>query len=153
MAQAVRVFGEIPDWAKTGQITLRNYSYRAEAHCKAKTAERQGAHPTIKLGTDEFRLWRQYFEEHLGGLPMAMQRMLENPDDQRQMTVPEPLPQWFDPSFAPDPRWQPREFVLMGRPGRKWPAIPEGQDYFAMVRGHGAPVEAGSAMRFAAGAQ
>jgi hypothetical protein len=72
---------------------------------------------------------------------MAMQRMLENPNDQRQMTVPEPLPQWFDPSFSPDPRWQPREFVLMGSLGRKWPPIPEGQDYSAMVAKHGIPVE------------
>lgn len=140
MAQAERVYGEIPAWAKTGPITLRNYSFRAEAHCKTKTAERQGAHPTIQLGADEFRLWRQYFEEHLGGLPMAMHRMLQNPDDQRQMSVPEPLPQWFDPSFTPDPRWQPRDYIQMGSRPVARPLIPECQDYTAMVKKHGRPI-------------
>lgn len=136
-----RAFGEIPHWAKTGPITLRNYGYRVELHCQAKAAERNGTHPTIKIGTDEFRLWRQYFECHLGGLPVVMERMLQNPnDDRREMTVPEIPPQWFDPSFIPDPGWQEREYVQMGRPGRKWPPIPEGQDYFSMVRKHGIPV-------------
>lgn len=139
MAQAERVYGEIPAWAKTGPITLRNYSYRAEVHCKTKTVERQGAHPTIQLGTDEFKLWRQYFEVHLGGLPMAMQRMLQNPDDQRHMSVPEPLPQWFDTSFVPNPHWQPREYVQMGTRARAREPIPEGQDYTTMVKQHGVP--------------
>lgn len=142
MARVERAYGEVPHWTKTGPITIRNYRYRAEAHCKSKTAERSGAHPTILLGTDEFRLWRQYFERHLGGLPLVMQRMLENPDDKRSMTVPEPLPQWFDPSFEPDPRWSAREYVQMGSRPAERPPIPEGQDHPAMIKKHGVPREA-----------
>lgn len=138
MVEKQREFGEIPHSAKTGPITLRNYSYRAEAHCKAKG---RGPYPTIKVGTDDFRLWRQYFERHLGGLPMAMQRMLENPDDERQMTVPEEFPQWFDTGFEPDPRWRETEFFVTAPPGRKWPPIPPGQSFREMVAKHGVPVD------------
>lgn len=135
-----REFGEIPHWAKTGPITLRNYGYRAEVHCKSKSQERNGAHPTIKIGTDDFRAWRQYFERHLGGLPVVMERMLQNPnDDRREMTVPELVPQWFDPSFVPDQKWREREYIQLGaRPVAREP-IPSGRDYVSMVAKHGIP--------------
>lgn len=61
--------------------------------------KRPAEHPTISPGTTEFALWFQYFQRHLGGLPWAMRALLDRKIS--AMTVPETVPQWFDPSFEP----------------------------------------------------
>jgi hypothetical protein len=91
-----RRFGDIPEALKTGQITLKNYNYRAEWHITNKP-KRPAEHPTISPGTTEFALWFQYFQRHLGGLPWAMRAVLDRKIS--AMTVPELRPEWFDPSF------------------------------------------------------
>lgn len=133
-----RAYGAIPEWAKTGMITLRNYPYRAELHCFERSGERKGTHPTVKLENPEGKLWRQYFEVHLGGLPHCMVMLIT--ERIIEMTVPEPVPMWFDPSFEPDPKYVSPEYVEPRFPGRYWPPIPEGQDYETMLRQYGAPV-------------
>lgn len=105
MAKPVqRKFGTIPEWAKTGPIGLRNYPYRAEQHCSVQGQKRNGLHPTITHNGPDFPLWHQYFERHLGGRPTAFEMLLSQAIN--EMTVPEPVPQWFDPSFVPDPTWK-----------------------------------------------
>jgi hypothetical protein len=94
-----RKFGEMPFWAKTGPIDHRNYSYRAEAHCARKSRERDGMHPTIKRDGPTIRLWKEYFDRHLGGRPKAFKMLMDG--SIMEMTVPEETPQWFDPSFEP----------------------------------------------------
>lgn len=140
MAQlSERKFGTMPDWANRGPVTLRNYPYRAEAHCAAHRDERNGEHPTIKRPSPGFSLWRQYFETHLGGLPAAMERLLQAEPERAEMTVPEREPTWFDPSFEPDLHWVEREYVQMGaRPIARAP-IEGASDYHAMVKKHGVP--------------
>jgi hypothetical protein len=140
MAKRERAYGEIPDWAKQGPIDLANYSFRAELHCRDRSKDRTGAHPTIVRGTEEFRVWREYFEKHLRGYPRVMQLMLENPQDRREMTVPEKWPQWFDPSFKPDPKYVEPEYHPAVRPALLRPAIPIGADYASMVKVYGRPI-------------
>jgi hypothetical protein len=103
--QQERKFGAIDDWAKTGPHDARNYSQRAEAHCAQRSAAREGAHPTIKPESKEFAAWQEYFDRHLGGRPKAFAMLLDG--SMREMTVPEPIPQWFDPSFTPLAGWAP----------------------------------------------
>lgn len=136
--QSERMFGQVPDWSKTGPIGLRNYPFRAEAHCHQRSSDRQGHHPTIKLGSVECDQWRQYFEVHLGGLPHAMEMLLGGKIV--EMTVPEPVPMWFDPSFEPDPKWVARPYEQRARPGRLHPETPPGEDYYAMFEKYGAPI-------------
>jgi hypothetical protein len=95
----------MPEWAKSGPVNGRNYSYRAESHCALKSSGRNGEHPTIKLESPEFLAWHQYFDQHIGQRPRIFQMLLDKTI--REMTVPEPVPQWFDPSFTPNPSWRP----------------------------------------------
>lgn len=101
--QAERQFGAMPEWAKKGPISARNYGYRAEAHCALKSAERKGIHPTITLQSPDFKLWYEYFTTHLGKLPLAFVFLLDATI--LEMTLPEPVPMWFDPSFEPTPNF------------------------------------------------
>lgn len=103
--QTERRFGEIPDWAKTGPIDLKNYDYRAEWHCADRSPKRGGAHPIIKLGSPEFPAWHEYFVRHLGGVPWAMKALIAG--DIESFTAPEQMPQWFDPSFEPTLGYRP----------------------------------------------
>jgi hypothetical protein len=76
--------------------------------------ERDGAHPVIEIGTPEFKLWCQYFDNHLGGRPAVFKMLIDNKIS--CMTVPEPVPMWFDPTFdpsAPAPRKPPQPFPIM----------------------------------------
>lgn len=125
--QTERAYGSMPDWAKQGPISLRNYPYRAEAHCAQKSSQRQGVHPTVTLDSPEGRLWRQYFEVHLGGLPFVMEMLVTKA--LAELTVPEPVPMWFDPSFEPRADYVSPEYVQRGSPPRHHPPIPAGQDY------------------------
>jgi hypothetical protein len=130
-----REYGEIPNWAKRGPITLANYSLRAELYCKLRG---RTEHPTIERGTTACERWQSYFQYHLGGYPQAMWMLIEGRI--KEMTVPEDDPEAFDqdwPGLAPtatlvDPP--------LSRP-RALPPIPPGQDYFSMVKKYGIPVE------------
>jgi len=55
--------------------------------------------PTIRLNTPEWDAWRRYFVEHLGFLPHAMHRIL-NETGGGEMTVPVDRPEEFDASYA-----------------------------------------------------
>lgn len=88
-----------------GPVSLRNYAFRAEAHCALKSSGRMGEHPIIRLESPELAAWQEYFEVHLGGRPFMFTKLLDK--SLLEMTVPEPVPQWFDSSFVPDPRWRP----------------------------------------------
>jgi hypothetical protein len=100
-----RPFGTIPDWAMKGPIDLRNYNYRAEKHCAGFSAKRAGEHPTITRDSKNFMVWREYFERYLGGRPWAFKALLDGRI--QSMTLPEELPQWFDPTFTATPGWRP----------------------------------------------
>ena len=100
-----RKFGAMPDWAKTGSISARNYAFRAEACCAAKSALRDGQHPTIMRDSPEFAAWQEYFDRWLHHRPVVFRMLLEASG--REMTVPEQWPQWFDSSFTPTPGWSP----------------------------------------------
>ena len=100
MAQAERKFGSIPDWAKRGPIDRKNFVYRAELHCSVKSEERKGAHPTICKRMPEFAAWKAYFE-WLGGYSWVFQMILDDENPDREYTVPELQPEWFDASYSP----------------------------------------------------
>jgi hypothetical protein len=92
-----RKFGDIPYWAKQGPITGANYSYRAEQHCAASGRD---SHPTIKRGMASLDEWWEYFG-YLGQIPVAFQRIIDDPNSEAEFTVPEERPQWFDHRFVP----------------------------------------------------
>lgn len=98
-------YGAMPHWAKTGAIDHRNFVYRASAHCALKSSERGGEHPYITLDSASLPVWQEYFERHLGGHPVAFKTMLGK--QTHAFTLPEELPQFFDPSFTPTPGWKP----------------------------------------------
>jgi len=87
-----------------GPISLKNYDYRVEQHNYQHSVERGGEHPTISLDSPDFPVWHEYFEVHLGGLPWAMNAIINK--EIWSMTVPEKLPQWFDISFVPNPKYR-----------------------------------------------
>mgnify|MGYP001613941793 CR=1 FL=1 len=97
-------YGKIPEWAKKGPISLKNYDYRVEQHNASHSVERGGEHPIISLDSHEFPLWHEYFTSHLGGLPWAMRAVINK--EIWSMTVPEKIPQWFDSSFIPNPKYR-----------------------------------------------
>lgn len=101
MNKSERKYGSIPEWAKTGVIDVKNYHFRAEAHAARKSQERGGVHPTISLDSSDFQLWRRYFDVHLGGRPCVFRMLVDKAIS--EMTLPEQVPQWFDPSFDPSP--------------------------------------------------
>jgi hypothetical protein len=107
------------EWAKSGPIDARNYDQRAEHHCSIKSKERGGTHPTINRNSAEFLRWQEYFDRWLRGRPLAFQRLLDfdGVGDGPEMTVPESLPQWFDPSFLPTKNWRPAA-PIEARPSR-----------------------------------
>ncbi len=106
MAKAERKFGSIPDWATKGDIDGKNYSYRAEFHCYNLSETRKGEHPTVRRGMIEFMEWWEYFV-WLGQIPAAFQVLIDEPHSQREFTVPEAAPQWFDTRFTPTAGWRP----------------------------------------------
>ena len=55
--------------------------------------------PTIRPRTSEWDAWRRYFVDHLGFLPYAMHRILNETGD-GEMTVPTEQPEQFDASYA-----------------------------------------------------
>ena len=103
--QSERKFGAIPEWAIAGPVNGKNYPYRAEAHCAAKSEERKGLHPTITREGGDFRLWLEYFDQHLRKRPVAFQMLIDG--DIAEMSVPAARPMWFDGTFLPDPKFVP----------------------------------------------
>jgi hypothetical protein len=99
MDKAERKFGSMPEWAKTGPIDAHNYSYRAEAHCAIKSLTREGSHPTLTLTSPDLPVWTEYFDRWLRNRPLCFRMLMDA--SIKEMTVPEPVPQWFDPSFIP----------------------------------------------------
>jgi len=54
----------------------------------------------------EFVEWRHYFESHLGGYPVVFKMILDEPHSEREYTVPELQPEWFDPTYQlPGNNW------------------------------------------------
>jgi hypothetical protein len=88
-----------------GPIDLKNYNYRAEKHCAGLSVKRGGEHPTMTCDSPALPLWREYFERHLGGRPWAFKALLDGTI--QSMTLPEEMPQRFDPSFVPQAGWRP----------------------------------------------
>lgn len=97
--QSERTYGSMPEWAANGPIDSKNYAFRAERHCRDKSSQRQGAHPVITRESKEFPLWEQFFDGWLGGRPLSFEMLVDATI--KEMTVPEQVPQWFDPSFVP----------------------------------------------------
>jgi hypothetical protein len=126
MAKRPREFGKVPEWSKTGPIDLRNYPFRVEMHCSSKTGDRAGNHPSLKLDSPDFLAWQEYFEQHLRGRPTAFSMLVDKAIE--EMTVPEQVPQWFDPSFTPHPGWRSTwpEYTLRN--------LPPGRLYNVLVR-------------------
>lgn len=87
-------------------ITPDNYHERA--HDFAVTIGENRCTQVIAPGSDEWLVWHQYFDRHLGWMPAAMRMMIDgSPEAPREFTVPSQFPQAFDTSFAEDPAWKP----------------------------------------------
>jgi hypothetical protein len=56
-------------------------------------------HPTIRKGMPEFDAWKRYFG-WLGQYPVTFARILDEPNSEREFTVPELQPEWFDLDYA-----------------------------------------------------
>ncbi len=104
---AKRAFGQIPQDKWQGAVSLKNYSYRAEAHAASKSDERKGEHPYVLHPEDpdtteftpSFLEWERYFREHLGGYPAAFKLLMDK--GAKCFVVPEMKPEWFDPTWVP----------------------------------------------------
>lgn len=101
--QSNRKFGEIPDWAKTGPITLMNYDLRMEWYgAKVKMWGNEwpflSHDPDVKSTANE-DAWMSYFWDHLGGFPPSAKTFRDGVI--RYLNVPESKPDFFDPSYAP----------------------------------------------------
>lgn len=57
--------------------------------------------------------WHEYFDVHIAGRPWAFKALLDA--SIALMTVPEQMPQWFDPSFTPNPRWRPGQMPTINQ--------------------------------------
>jgi hypothetical protein len=88
------------------KITPETFFRRAEHFIRANLAGKEL--PTIRPGSEEWELWRQYFERHLGWVPLVMRKMLDRtPDASLAMTVPTQWPQVFDRDFIELAGWKP----------------------------------------------
>lgn len=104
-----RPFGQIPEWAKLGMVTLRNYDLRAEA----MMARMDEPIPYIRLPhliaedediTGELWPWLEYWIRHLGGLPRQPRMLIEGFIE--ALNVPTAHPEQFDPRFQCIAIWQ-----------------------------------------------
>lgn len=91
-------------------ITKANFYRRAEHFIR--TTFPGAPLPTISPGSQEWDEWREYFERHLGWVPVAMRKIIDRaPDAPLVMTVPTQFPQQFDMTFRADPQWKPPPIV------------------------------------------
>lgn len=66
-----------------------------------------GTWPTIAPPSIEWIEWREYFERHVGQVPLVMRKMLDRSADAPAiMTVPTQFPVQFDHTFRPIPGWK-----------------------------------------------
>ena len=72
---------------------------KAQAHIAKKPLNQDGERvvATIKLGQPEFAAWEVYFRRQ-GFMPAVME--MARMDRNREVTVPEQWPDWFDNSFV-----------------------------------------------------
>ena len=105
-----RQFGKIPDWAKKGPVTPRNYDLRAEWH--GATIKQWGdswpyvtTNPDYKDGAtaDQFA-WERYFLDVLREYPASYR--LYKRGIIKSYNFPEARPELFDPGYEPRPVMQ-----------------------------------------------
>jgi hypothetical protein len=65
--------------------------------------------PVIRPGTEAWDSWREYFERHLGWMPIVMRKIIDDTPDKptEGVTVPTDFPQSFDASFREHDGWKP----------------------------------------------
>lgn len=81
----------------------KDYGEKAQQFVSKMDAQARQNLPTIKPGTNEWRAWENYFQQHLGFYPWAMnhtarRHLMEETD--AAMTVPTQWPEWFDTSYS-----------------------------------------------------
>ena len=101
-----RPFGEIPDWAKKGPVTLRNFDLRVEWY-GAKIKQWGDNWPFLSNireypTTADQAAWERYFLEVLGAYPPSYRLFKRGVI--RAYNLPEATPELFDPSFDPRPK-------------------------------------------------
>jgi len=101
-----RPFGEIPDWAKKGPVTLRNYDLRSEWY-GAKIKEWRDGWPFLSTdpeypATADQTAWEAYFLKQLGAFPPSYQ--LFKRGVMRAYNLPDVKPELFDTSYDPRPK-------------------------------------------------
>lgn len=97
-----RKFGDIPEWAKNGPVTLKNYDLRVELHGKIKAwgdkwpmlSNDENYPETADRGA-----WDLYFRDHLGGFPPTYRLFRDGRI--RYLNLPERTPELFDTSYLP----------------------------------------------------
>ena len=95
-----RKFGDIPDWAKRGPISVSNFDFRSELHGFIKKWGDKWPYlsnnETVS-STADHGAWDQYFRDHLGGFPKTYVMFRDGAI--RYMNLPEARPEVFDPSY------------------------------------------------------
>lgn len=86
----------------------------------------------------EWRVWRQYFEAHLGFLPSGIIDAMAKRS--KMFLVPTQWPSWFDAAFMEDPHWHPTRKAPQPRE-----PMPASADYATMLARHGRPLGPGEA--------
>lgn len=79
---------------------IQTYGALALSHAKLKGlgGKNQPPLPTIKPGDPGWDLWRRYFVEYLGFMPLQMKRVTA--EQSKEMTVPAERPEDFDGSYS-----------------------------------------------------
>jgi hypothetical protein len=87
-------------------ITSKNFFRRAEHFIQVYCAGQRL--PVISPGSPTWLSWREYFDRHLGWMPLMMQKIIDDaPDKPAGFTVPAMDPQTFDGSFREREGWKP----------------------------------------------
>lgn len=78
----------------------QDYGAKALEYCKIQQTGNKGkvAFPTIRPGTEEWRIWEAYFIDFLGFEPVMMK--LVRAGRFAAMTVPAQFPEWLDTDYA-----------------------------------------------------
>ena len=102
MAKHPRKFGEIPDWAKKGPVTLRNYDLRCEWY-GAKIKQWGDNWPFLSKDPDfsstaDEAAWERYFLKWLHGFPPSYQ--LYRRGVIKYYNLPEARPELFEPAYG-----------------------------------------------------
>ena len=105
MDNGSRDFGEIPNWAREGKITLKNYDLRVEQYgAKIKEWKTEwpflSHKPEVRAIADE-PAWDLYFRDHLKGFPPSYKLFRDGVIE--FLNVPEAMPELFDKNYRPRP--------------------------------------------------